>query len=244
MSDVQRFFIDTEFLERGPGEPIELISIGIVDDGDRAYYAVNADMPQAEVQRHPFLRSHVWPHLPLIGDAGDGTTTLDWRHETVKARAVIFAGVAGFLFRAVDKNTRIEIWADYGGFDYVVFSQLFGTMQHYPERLPMYFRDVQQLAAELDVNPDVLPDADDIGGVDHRAIDDARATRERWRVLTQLRQQQIATFRRQGATAMNEMCRRLAIALGYPTNRHGTVDDAPPPIELVAQVEARLASSA
>ena len=40
-----RFFYDTEFIE--DGETIELISIGIVGDDGREYYAVSTDFDPA-----------------------------------------------------------------------------------------------------------------------------------------------------------------------------------------------------
>ena len=38
-----KFFLDTEFSERGPKFPVTLISIGIVDERGGKFYAENAD---------------------------------------------------------------------------------------------------------------------------------------------------------------------------------------------------------
>lgn len=56
---------DTEFLD--DGSTIELISIGIVCDDGREYYAVNSDMDTQRIGKHQWLMDNVWPHLPLRG---------------------------------------------------------------------------------------------------------------------------------------------------------------------------------
>lgn len=60
-----RFFYDTEFLERGPFHPINLISIGIVAEDGREYYGVNGEVELTPIANHAWLVENVVPHLPL-----------------------------------------------------------------------------------------------------------------------------------------------------------------------------------
>jgi len=38
-----RFFLDTEFIESGPGKPIQLISLGLVREDGETLYCVSAE---------------------------------------------------------------------------------------------------------------------------------------------------------------------------------------------------------
>jgi hypothetical protein len=55
-----RFWFDTEFYE--DGKTIELISIGVVSQDGREYYAETPGSDRLAHQ-HPWLRENVWPHL-------------------------------------------------------------------------------------------------------------------------------------------------------------------------------------
>lgn len=56
-----RFFIDTEFIESGPNRPIELLSIALVAEDGREFYAVNSDAVLANANE--WVRENVIPHL-------------------------------------------------------------------------------------------------------------------------------------------------------------------------------------
>src|SRR5439155_17667518 len=55
-----RYFVDTEFLENGT--TIELVSIGVVCEDGREYYAVSADFDPGDAI--PWVREHVLSQLP------------------------------------------------------------------------------------------------------------------------------------------------------------------------------------
>lgn len=48
-----------------------------------------------------------------------------------------------------DADNKINIYGYYSGFDYVVYSWLFGKMIDLPESFPMYFRDLKQTVDEV-----------------------------------------------------------------------------------------------
>lgn len=58
-----RYWYDTEFHE--DGHTVDLISIGIVAEDGREYYAVNHDADWDRVKKNEWLCENVVPHLPL-----------------------------------------------------------------------------------------------------------------------------------------------------------------------------------
>ncbi|NUP16575.1 MAG: hypothetical protein HOZ81_10800 [Streptomyces sp.] len=172
---------DLEFLENG--RTIELISIGMVCDDGREYYAVNSDMPVDEILNHQWLKANVWPHLPLRGykpppqinalQQSDGV--LDLHDTRVKPKWVIANEVRDFLQATPD----LELWANYGAYDHVALAQLWGPMVRLPEGVPMFTCDIQQERARLGIPWDALPKQEQ---GEHNALADARhnQTVRRW----------------------------------------------------------------
>jgi hypothetical protein len=174
---------DTEFVENG--STIDLISIGLVDESGREYYAVNCEANWAEIGKHRWLCENVVPGLPLAGKGlqetqpgGRGTTkawqfVIDTSDTRVKPRWVIANEVREFIL-SVDQP---ELWADYASYDHVVLAQLWGTMMQLPAGIPMWTHDLQQ-EIERAGNPAIPP----LGGMTaHNALDDAREVR--WRLM-------------------------------------------------------------
>ena len=157
-----KYFFDTEFLE--DGKTIELISIGIVAEDGREYYAINEEAPWGRVVNDKWLRENVAPSLPLIVTAlGDGhrydiQDGPAWRLKTdIRNEVVTFVGASP------------EFWAYYADYDWVCFCQLFGRMIDLPHGFPMYCRDIKQLCDSLG-NPK-LPEQ--LVG-EHNALADAK----------------------------------------------------------------------
>lgn len=172
---------DTEFLE--DGRNIHLISIGIVAEDGREYYAVDADLPAGRIVQNQWLMDNVWPHLPLDGYdfteiTRDGETsrivhdpgTLDRTSEFVKPRWVIRNEVRAFLTRDVSDANPAQLWADYGAYDHVLLAQLYGRMIDLPEGIPMHTNDVQTLLALKLAEGEPPAQV----GTSHNALDDAR----------------------------------------------------------------------
>lgn len=151
-----RFWFDTEFYEDGC--TIELISIGVVSEDGRTYYA---ETPGAEILagQSDWLVKHVLPHL-----------TGEQRYrECITLELIAFMG---------DKP---EIWAYYADYDWVALCQLHGRMIDLPKGWPMYCRDVKQLCDSLG-NPKLPKQT----STEHNALADAKWTREAWLFLNGL----------------------------------------------------------
>jgi hypothetical protein len=143
-----RFFYDTEFIE--DGRTVDLISIGIVAEDGREYYAVAKDAPWKRIANHQWLRENVARYLPRIhGDRRlqvshrRNPMALDFDSPLMRDRATIAREVVEFIQPQQGKST--ELWAYYGAYDHVVLCQLFGTMMDLPEGMPMWTHDLMQL---------------------------------------------------------------------------------------------------
>lgn len=160
MLDRTHFFYDTEFLERGYGFPIELISIGMVSEDGKEYYAANADFDLAKAT--PWLKQNVVPYLPSKGSD-------DWKHPIqIRLDLLDFVG-----------HRIPHLWANYAAYDHVLLTQILGGFEAYPESWPKFTLDIQQWRCALgDPN---LPAQ---GGSEHNALEDARYVKECWQFLT------------------------------------------------------------
>lgn len=143
-----RYFYDTEFIE--DGSTIELVSIGIVAEDGREYYAVSSDFDASLA--NAWVRDNVLTKLPLAG------------HPAWKPLAQIREEVFAFL----TARTQPELWAWVGAYDHVVLAQLWGDMSGLPKELPRYTRELKQywimagrprLPKVPDGNHDALVDA-------------------------------------------------------------------------------------
>lgn len=144
-----RYFYDTEFIE--DGRTIDLVSIGIVDEGGREYYAVSTDFDSSKA--NAWVRENVLNQLPNPGS------------DVWKSAATIRREVLAFL---TSGSGRPELWAWVGAYDHVVLAQLWGDMAGLPRSLPRYTRELRQywefagkpaLPGVPDGNHDALVDA-------------------------------------------------------------------------------------
>lgn len=141
------FAYDTEFIENG--HTIDLISIAVVREDGREYYAVVSDAPWGRISHNPWLCAHVVPSLPLIGTVSrpwsnrrPARFTLDRSDARVKPRHAIADEVRDFLLA----EGPPALWADYGAYDHVVLCQLWGRMVDLPTGIPMHTFDLQHEA--------------------------------------------------------------------------------------------------
>jgi len=163
-----RYFVDTEFSERGPKHPVELISIGMVAEDGREFYACNRDFKRRHA--NPWVREHVLPLLPErnptpppYGSPRLARESLAWMR---------FAEI-GDRLRAFIGGDTPEFWGYYCDYDYVVLSQLMGGMAEWPDGWPFFMRDLRQWLDERGLDGE--RQADD---APHDALQDARWIRK------------------------------------------------------------------
>jgi hypothetical protein len=153
-----RFFLDTEF--NAVGSSLTLISIGIVDECGREYYAVSSDFDPGGADVDPWVRHNVLPHIDFAAAIPESQ---------IAAEIVAFVG-----------PLRPEWWAWYGAPDYLLLRQLYGSAL--PEGWPQFCRELRQLADDVGY-PELPPQA----GTLHNALDDARHNVVRYDFLARRR---------------------------------------------------------
>ena len=154
-----RFFYDTEFIE--DGVTIDLVSIGIIDETGREYYAISAQHDPSKAG--PWVRRNVLSRLPSPSDPS-------WR-----SRERIRDEILRFL---TEPGEPIELWAWVAAYDHVALCQLWGDMKALPREIPRYTREMRQRWEDLGSPelPPAYPDA-------HDALVDARQNLRRWKVM-------------------------------------------------------------
>jgi hypothetical protein len=162
--EIRRYFYDTEFIE--DGVTIDLVSIGVVDEDGREFYAVSTEFDPSRAI--PWVRRNVLDKLPGPGDPA-------WR-----SRRQIRTDLLAFL---TAPGEEIDLWAWYAAYDHVALCQLWGAMPALPRPIPRFTRDLRQRWDDLDRPPLPSPGADQ-----HDALADARLNLARWRAMEAHRQ--------------------------------------------------------
>jgi hypothetical protein len=160
------YFYDCEFIE--DGLTIDLVSIGVVDEWGREFYAVSTEFDPAKAI--PWVRENVLKLLPSPADKA-------WRSRT-RIRDDLYEFLVEPL-RGRSQET-LELWAWYGAYDHVALCQLWGAMPDLPRAIPRFTFELRQLWEER--GRPVLPSA---ASARHDALVDARHNLARYRALTQ-----------------------------------------------------------
>lgn len=204
-----RYFLDTEFIE--DGRTIDLISIGLICEDGREYYAINEDCDFSKA--NDWVKENVISQLPdryphLNGAIVDYRPSKAWKpKKQIKEEIAVFLGCRFYFyipepkgfwdglwrklpFVSVQEEAKFvldygvsqpEIWAYYADYDWVVFCQLFGKMIDLPQGFPMYCRDIKQLCDELG-NPELPKQLEG----EHNALADAKHSQKMYQFLREL----------------------------------------------------------
>lgn len=176
-----KYFYDTEFIE--DGKTIDLISIGIVAEDGREYYAVSDSFDMYALLESEWLMKNVAPSLPLVPIMDQPSRLpyplwLDRSHPDVKPRKQIRDEIVDFV-----GGTWPEFWAWYGAYDHVALCQLFGRMIDLPAKFPMFTRDIVDMMKRKGLRSSDMPQQPD---GNHNALADARFNVVRYNFLEPL----------------------------------------------------------
>lgn len=156
-----KYFLDTEFIERP--STIDLISIGIVSEDGREYYAINTQCN--------WLGASEWVKENVLAKLSHYGSDEYKKREQIRDEILEFIG-----------TDKPSFWGYYADYDWVVFCWLFGTMMELPKNFPMYCNDIKQLCNSLG-NPQ-LPKME---GQDHNALDDAKHHKKCYEFLMEIK---------------------------------------------------------
>lgn len=184
-----KYFLDTEFIE-GFHKPlfgkrrhyIDLISIGIVCEDGRSYYAISSDFNPNDA--NSWVKKNVLSQLPPryvswpAGSPSDAMRAQAWKsNKRIKFDLLQFFGCREdhLFWRASD---GIEIYGYYADYDWVLFCSLFGRMIDLPKGFPMYCHDLKQMMDDMRLDNKWkqinCPDPKD----EHNALSDAKWNKE------------------------------------------------------------------
>lgn len=175
------YFIDAEFIEDGCRRTIDLISIGIVSEDGREYYACNDECDLSKA--NDWVKANVIPALPSkhIGiNPSDPDVSPSVRQDILswKMRDAIAQDILEFC-NPVKYGSPI-FWGEWPAYDWVVFCWVFGSMIDLPKEFPMRCRDVIQWAEDhLGIDCSELPPSLEING-NHNALLGAKSVHRRW----------------------------------------------------------------
>lgn len=130
MAKKLRLFYDTEFIE--DGVTIDLISIAVVDEKGREFYAISNEFDASRAS--DWVVKNVLVHLPSEEEHPRYTKA------EIREQLLEFVG-----------KRRPEWWAYYCSYDHVALAQLFGKMIDLPNNWPKYTLDLKQYADFLGV---------------------------------------------------------------------------------------------
>ena len=166
-----KYFLDTEFHEYKkkplfgkPIDTIELISIGIVCEDGREYYALNKDFNLKEVWKDEWLRENVLLPIYIEHVHGDMRNHVSFSRNSIKgilkgfgkSMNEIASEIKDFCYYSYSEvqieDTNIQFYGYYSDYDWVVFCWLFGKMIDLPKSFPMYCIDLKQTLDEKENN--------------------------------------------------------------------------------------------
>lgn len=160
-----KIFFDTEFVD--DGRNLELLAIGMVREDGAKYYTEtmsaellikdHLSMTAPSKETTSWLMNNVAPHLKL-GNA-------------IQIRSVIRQQLITFCGEAP------EFWAYYDEYDWVILSQLYGSLTERPNGWPMRCNDVMQVFEQLGL-PGEPTDYVPSHKHEHNALSDALWTRD------------------------------------------------------------------
>lgn len=174
-----KFFLDTEFIEGFTScfladkerHFVELISIGIIDEGGRSIYAISNEFKKHDA--NDWVKENVISKLPSKTDNPD----LYKSEDEIKHALLEYFGCH---FESDGPNPGwtapegIEIYGYFSDYDWVLFCSLFGTMMDLPQNFPMFCMDLKQMMVERGLSKEwkqkLCPDPEG----EHDALIDAK----------------------------------------------------------------------
>ena len=167
-----RYFLDTEFIEKR--DSLTLISIGIVSEDEREYYAISNEYEYD--QTSDWVKQNVIVPMYKSFESDPNNQSISSFHNIYSFHKAIGKNrdtIAEEIVQFVGNDKNIEFWGYFADYDWVLFCWLWkGGMLGLPKGFPQCCRDVKQLMDFVGVCK--LPDPDGI----HNSLTDAKWTRD------------------------------------------------------------------
>jgi len=174
-----RYFLDTEFIEYP--NTIQLVSIGIVSEDGRSYYAISSE--------YDFFKANKWVidnvitpiYTDTVHSDKQNNVSISWFHKIYgKPIKQIENEILTFVGYPKYPQGKPEFWGYYSDYDWVVFCWIFGKMVDLPSGFPMYCKDLKQLMDEKGFKKPPIQSPDG----EHNALIDAKWNKELFETLS------------------------------------------------------------
>jgi hypothetical protein len=192
MMKTKKIFFDTEFT--GLHQSTTLISIGLISDCGKTFYAELTDYDRSQVTD--------WIEKNVISSLILSDFNVDEHYEPYSEN-VLFKGVHAHVSQALlhwlhqfvaDGETKIEMWSDCLAYDWVLFHKLFGSAFDMPSWIYYIPFDLCTSFKERGIDPDISREdfastliigSAGIITMKHNALWDAKVIRYCWLKLNQ-----------------------------------------------------------
>ena len=164
-----KVFFDTEFT--GLHKGTSLISIGLIADDGKTFYAENAEYDKSQVD--DWINEHVIANTSYLKESGNmeiaSTSLSNFYHvEGID-------GIKTDLMDWLNQFDTVEIWSDCLAYDWVLFNDIFGHAFNIPKNVYYIPFDICTLFKTKGVDPDInREEFAGIVGSKHNALHDAK----------------------------------------------------------------------
>ena len=141
-----KLFFDTEFT--GLHKNTTLISIGIISDNNKTFYAELTDYDQSQIDQ--WLQENVISNLTIdkdsLGKFGDDDNWIV-RGDT--------SSIKYYLSEWLKQFDKVQIWSDCLSYDWVLFNHIFGHAFSIPDNVYYIPFDICTLFEDRQIDPDI-----------------------------------------------------------------------------------------
>lgn len=148
-----KLFFDTEFT--GLHQNTTLISVGIVSEDGRTFYAEFNDYDQSQIDK--WLQENVIDRLQFtnISDENNEFYSIDNKDILIRSNK---SRISLELTKWLSQFKEVEMWSDCLAYDWVLFNQLFGHAFNIPKNVYYIPFDICTLFKIKGIDPDISRD--------------------------------------------------------------------------------------
>lgn len=158
-----KLYYDFEFT--GLHQGTTPISLGIVDENNRAFYAEFTDYDKDQID--PWLEEHVLANLTI-------SKGIVFKSPLIQQVVGTKKKIAGYLLNWLAEYDSVQMVGDCQGYDQVLLCELFGGAMNLPKKINYIFLDLATMLFDHGIDPDIS--RVEFGGLKstpHFALDDA-----------------------------------------------------------------------
>lgn len=141
-------YFDTEFT--GLHKNTTLISIGIISDNNKTFYAELTDYDKSQVD--DWIKTHVINNLQFEDEKKNTVISDDEKKFQIKGDSKF---LKTHLTEWLSKFGDVEIWSDCLSYDWILFNNIFGTAFDIPKNIYYIPFDICTLFKMKGIDPDI-----------------------------------------------------------------------------------------